>query len=91
MSLDFVTDGTLERVLRPRTRLAHHRDILRECLKHKLKHIANDTEKATDYCRDLIRSGGDVTEELKELECTANGLLLVVLLLKREQGARDNE
>src|SRR5690348_12930446 len=75
--LNFVTDGTLLRVLRRRTQQEHHQDILRSCLKHKLKHIANDTERAVDYCRGLIRAGGDATDELKELECAGNGLLLV--------------
>ena len=57
----------------------------REGLKRKLKYIANDTERAVDYVRVLMRSGVDVTDELKELETTANGLLLVAMLLKRER------
>lgn len=58
--------------------------IQREGLKTKLKHIADDTEAATDYCRRLIRAGADVSEELKELETTGNGLALVAGLLKLE-------
>jgi hypothetical protein len=83
-ALNFVTDGTIERVLR--TQHAHYVDVLREGFKRKLDHIANDCEKMTDYCRDLMKAGGDVSEELKEAETTANALLLVVLLLKREHG-----
>ena len=63
-------------------------DIRRESLKHKLKHIANDTEQAVDYCRDLIASGADVSDELKELEQTGYGLALVALMLKRETGVK---
>lgn len=65
-------------------RRKHIEEIRREYFKGKLQHIADDTEAASDYCRDLIRSGADVTEELNELTCTANGLLLVAALLKRE-------
>ena len=39
----------------------------------------------TDYCRELVKSKYDATEELKEAETIINALLLVVLLLKREQ------
>lgn len=68
----------------PARRRQHVEDIRREYFKGKLKHIADDTEKAVDYCRDLIRAGSDVKDELAELETTARGLLLVALLLKRE-------
>lgn len=59
-------------------------EIRRDGLKRKLKHLSDDCEQAQDYCRDLIRSGADVSEELNEMETTARGLLLVALLLKRE-------
>ena len=73
-----------------RTRQEHYNDIQRESLKRKLKHIADDSEQAVVYCRSLIRGGADVSEELDELTCTANGLLLVAALLKREAGVSDN-
>ena len=71
-------------------RRQHIEEIRRESFRHKLKHVANDSEQAVDYCRDLIRSGADVSEELDELICAANGLLLVAALLKREAGVSNN-
>ena len=59
-------------------------DIRREGFARKLAHIAADADGAVDYCRDLIRSGATVTDELNELETYARALLLVALLLKRE-------
>ena len=82
MSINFVTDGTIERICSQRQ---HRHDVFREGLRHKLKDIADDTEKATDYCRCLIKAGADVSMELDELESTARGLLLVARLMKREQ------
>lgn len=67
-----------------RTRAQHTEDVRREYFKNKLKMIANDVERAQDYCRELIRTGADVSEELKELEATGHALVLVALLLKRE-------
>lgn len=80
--VNFVTDGTIERVC---SRQQQYQDILRESFRQQLKHVANDVEKATDYCRHMKLVGADVTEELKELETTAHGLLLVAGLLKLEQ------
>lgn len=84
VDLNFVTDGTLERIAARRN---HVEELRREFFRERLKMIATDTEQAVDYCRDLILSGADTSEELTELETTARGLLLVALLLKREQGA----
>lgn len=77
----------LEKPIPVRSQKQHYEDVLRECCKHKLKHLADDSEQLQDRCRDLIRSGADVTEELKELTGIGNALLLVALLLKREQAA----
>ena len=81
-NLNFVTDGTLDRICAQRQ---HRHDVFRESLRNKLKDIAADTEKATDYCRCLVKAGADVSIELDELESTARGLLLVAWLMKREQ------
>jgi hypothetical protein len=68
--------------------LARHRDryveVLRESLARKLDHANDDAEAAQDYCRKLIREGADITEDLKELECLGNAVLLVALMLRRE-------
>lgn len=82
--INFVSDGTLERILAPRSRQQVLRDIALEGFKHKLSHLRNNCEQMETYCRDLIKSGGDPTEELKELEQTGHALVLVALLLKRE-------
>lgn len=66
-------------------RRSHWCGVVREAFANKAKHLQDDAEQATDYCRDLTRAGFDATEELKELEVFANGLLLCVLLLKREK------
>lgn len=79
--VNFVSDGTLDRIL---ARRQHLSDVLREGFRQKLTHIADDCEKATDYCRNLMKAGGDVSDELDELETTARALLLVALILKRE-------
>lgn len=78
--VNFVTDGTVERICRDRK--TRH-DSLREGFAQKIKHAQNHAEGATDYLRDLIKSGADVTEELREAELFAHSLSLVVLLLKR--------
>lgn len=81
--LNFVTDGTIERICRDkRTR----EDALREGLAQKLKHTQNHAEGITDYLRDLIKAGADVSAELKEAEAFAHSLALVVLLMKRQVG-----
>ena len=83
--------GFLERIDRKQSDRLRIEDLHREGFKLKLKHIANDTERAVDYCNDLIRSGADVSDELKELETTANGLLLTAGLLRlRIQRERNN-
>jgi hypothetical protein len=81
MSIVIVTDRSIERIADQR---AHRERVLREGLKNKAKWLQNDAEQITDYCRDLIRGGHDVAEELEELETFARGLTLAVLLLKRE-------
>lgn len=74
----------LDRPLPTRSRKQHMEDIRRDAFKKRLLLIADNSEEATDHCRDMIRAGSDVTEELNELETTARGLLLLALLLKRE-------
>ena len=81
-NLAFVTNGTLD--TQPRSRRQHMADIRRECFRHKLKHLDDDCENAVDFCRELMQSGEDVSEELEQLETAARGLLLVAGLLKRE-------
>lgn len=71
----------IERIKRDRKKL---QEIALEGFKHKLSHLRNNCEQMETYCRDFIKSGGDPTEELKELEQTGRALVLVALLLKRE-------
>lgn len=78
--VNFVTDGTIERICRDKKT---REDVLREGLTQKLKHMQNHAEGATEYLRDLIKAGADVSEELKEGELFAHSFMLVVLLLKR--------
>lgn len=77
----FLDRDPIDRIAARRKHLA---EVLREGLKRKLSHVADDCEKATDYCRDLMKTHEDVSEELDELETTARALLLVALILKRE-------
>ena len=79
-----MTDTAYAFELPQRSRAQHMEDIRREYFKRKLSQIADQTEQATDYCRELMRSGADVSEELKELEATGHALVLVALLMKRE-------
>lgn len=59
-------------------------EIYREGLKRNLSHATDNAERAQEYCMRLIREGADVSDEIKEMEQTARGALLVVLLLKRQ-------
>jgi hypothetical protein len=74
-------DKEIDRAARDRQRMA---DIQRDGFRRKLLHLANDSERAQDYCRALIRAGADVSDELKDMETTARALLLVAMILKRE-------
>lgn len=74
-----------ERAARSQRQRAHHQHVLRECFKHKLKHIADDTEAMTDYCREMIRAGYDVSEELEHAETIIKAELLAVKVLQRER------
>jgi hypothetical protein len=65
-----------------RSRRQHMADIRRECFEHKIKHLIDDSEKAVDFVRDLMRSGEDVTSELNRLEIAACELKLVVGVLQ---------
>ena len=84
--MNMITGDMIAKAIEPHAvRLAKHRqDMMREFFKRRLKHIADDCEKAQDYCRELIRSGADVSEELKEMESVGYSLALVAMLLKRE-------
>jgi hypothetical protein len=62
----------------------HHRDILREALRHKIELVQDDCDQAVDRARALIKFGGDVTDELKALEEYGQSLQIVVALLRKE-------
>jgi hypothetical protein len=66
----------------PRSRKQHMADIRRQCFKHKLDHLNDDSEAAVDFVRDLMRADEAVTLELKQLETAANELLLVIGVLR---------
>jgi hypothetical protein len=66
----------------PRSRKEHMADIRRECFGHKLKHLKDDSEKAVDFVRDLMRADEAVTSELNQLETAACELMLVVGVLR---------
>ncbi len=86
VDLNFITDGTLDRVLRRRK---DHAEVLRECFKHSVERIHNDVEAMTDYCREMVKHRVDATEELQDAETTIKAMLLVVLLLQREQNGAE--
>jgi hypothetical protein len=65
-----------------RSRRQHMADIRRECFGHKLKHLRDDSEKAVDFVRDLMRADEAVTSELNQLETAACELLLVIGVLR---------
>src|SRR5690349_5486346 len=81
VALNFVTDCTLVRIFRQRD---HRAEVLRECFRHSLDRIHNDVEAMTDYCREMIRAGIDTGDELEEAETITRALLLVILILQRE-------
>jgi hypothetical protein len=83
--LNFVTDGTVERICRDRKT---REDAMREGFQQKLKLAQDHAEGATDYLRDMIRAGIDVTEELKQAEAFGRSLTLVSLLLKHHAEKR---
>lgn len=70
----------------PAMKVREENDRLREYIARHLKRMANHGEQAADYARILLRSGADVSDQLKEMEITANALLLTALLFKREAG-----
>lgn len=67
-----------------RSQQEHYRDVLRECLKRKIDDIDHDFAEAQRYCRDLIRAGGDVTEEVKAIIADGYSMALVGQFLQRE-------
>lgn len=81
VDLNFVTDGTLDRILRQRN---HHAEVLRECFRHSVDRVHNDVEAMTDYCREMVKADYEATEELEEAETLIRAALLVVLILQRE-------
>lgn len=68
------------------SRREHYRDVVRECFRKRVERIQNTCDEAVDHARDLMKAGGDIEEELKQLEQYGHSLLLVVALLRREAG-----
>lgn len=83
VDLSFV--DSLENILARRNQYA---DVLREGLRHKLKHLHDDGEQSIDYARGLLMAGGDATEELNEMEAFGLSLQLMVRLLRHEAARR---
>lgn len=81
----------LNREVPKRTRAQHIEDVRREFLKLNLKRFTNEAEKLQERFRDLIASGADVTDELNELDTTANGLMLVLALLRKSANDKKTE
>lgn len=81
-----MSDVTFPDVGLPAMKVREENDRLREYIARHLKRMANHGEQAADYARILLRSGADVSDQLKEMEITANALLLTALLFKRESG-----
>jgi hypothetical protein len=65
-------------------RRQHYADVVREVLRRKIELVQNDFDEAVDRARDLMKAGGDITDELKALEGYGHSLLMVVGLLRRE-------
>lgn len=78
----FLNRDPIDRIAQRRQ---HMEDIRRDAFKRKIKLIGDDCEEAQEHCRALIRAGSDVSEEIDELLTTARAVLLVALILKREQ------
>lgn len=72
----------LETPPRERSRQEHYRDVIRESLRHKIKHLHDDAESAMEYATMLRRAGGDPEEELKEMEAFAASLRLVIAMFR---------
>lgn len=81
VDLNFVTDGTLERILNRK----HDRygELLHEAFAHNLKHALNYAERALEYSKSLAAHGYDIFDELEQAETFARGLLLAVLLQQK--------
>lgn len=77
--LNFVTDGTIERVCARRSRWE---ETLRDCAKHDLSLALDYAEAAMDHCRAMQRSKFDATTELAETETFLRTFLLAVLLMQ---------
>lgn len=80
--VNFVTDGTIERICRDKKT---REDAMREGFQQKLKLAQDHSEGATDYLRDMVRAGIDVTEELKQAEAFSRSMTLIVLILRHQQ------
>ena len=85
LDLNFVTDGTLDRILDVESRRNHRVEVLMECFRHSIERIHKDTDAMIDHCRAMIRAKLDVTKELDDAETLISAELLVIKLLKREQ------
>ncbi len=86
-NLNFITDGTIERLCAQRNRRA---EVLRECFNNKISRIQDDAEAMTDYCRDMQRAGIDARPELTEAENYLKSLLLLVGIMKLEHERRQD-
>jgi hypothetical protein len=84
VDLNFITDGTIERVIAPKT--WQRRRIEDECefFERNLHHAFNYAEAALDNCKSLARLGCPMFDRLEEVETYVRGLLLAVLLLQSQ-------
>jgi hypothetical protein len=81
--LNFVTDGTIDRIACQR---AHREAILRDCAKHDLKLSLDYAEAALDHLRDMQRARFSAVEELKDTRVTLEAFLVAVMAMQREEG-----
>lgn len=86
VDLNFVTDGTLDRIFAHRRSRA---DDLREWLKFDLERIQDYAERVTEHSRELCKLGVDCTEELKAASEYLSGVALLAQVLWREHGGRE--
>lgn len=90
VDLNFVTDGTLERIVSRKS--DRYGELLHEAFAYNLKTAQNYGEKFLSFSTKLANHGYEIFEELEQAETFARGLLLAVLLqqkvhadLRREQ------
>lgn len=79
------------RIAEIRARREKYADIAQEGVRQKLKYLNNAGEQAVDYVNDAKAAGRLLTEEIKELETFAHGLLLSLALLKHQASGEANQ